>query len=358
MKLRIFLPPVDRPDPSTRFAWKLFDARDSVLREGVSSAAEMPHGDDVEAVLPAERVLFARLKLPKVNAATIRELLPYAVEDRLLDDPSHIHAVAGATNARGETVVTVIDRNWLRAMLDALALEGLRPARAWCESALLAGGRGDWHVVLGAERGMLVDDDGVSATFDRSPGFPLAVRLALDEASARGERPALVRVHHDDEVPLPDLARWSADAGVPFAPGARWQMLASGQPHLPPINLMQGEFSARGPGPRIRIPRAAVLLAGLIVAAQVIFAAVDNLKLRREYGDLERRREAIFRDAFPDAKVVVDPQLQMARNLAELKRSRGLAAGDDFLVQMTQLARGVNGPVRAVEYADGRIAAK
>ncbi|MGZ5079770.1 MAG: type II secretion system protein GspL, partial [Usitatibacter sp.] len=171
MKLRIFLPPVDRPDPSTRFAWKLFDARDSVLREGVSSAAEIPHGDDVEAVLPAERVLFARLKLPKVNAATIRELLPYAVEDRLLDDPSHIHAVAGATNARGETVVTVIDRNWLRAMLDALALEGLRPARAWCESALLAGGRGDWHVVLGAERGMLVDDDGVSATFDRSPGF-------------------------------------------------------------------------------------------------------------------------------------------------------------------------------------------
>jgi general secretion pathway protein L len=358
MKLRIFLPAAERPDSSTRFAWKLFDAGNSMLREGVSPASEIPRGDDVEAVLPAERVLFARLKLPKVNAATIRELLPYAVEDRLLADPAHIHAVAGATNAHGETVVAVIDRGWLRAMLDALAIEGLRPARAWCESALLAGGHDDWHVVLGAERGMLVDDDGVSATFDRSPGFPLAVRLALDEASARGERPAVVRVHHEDGVPLPDLARWSADAGVPFSPGTRWQALASGRPHASTINLLQGEFSPRGPGPRIRIPRAAVLLAVLIVAVQITFAAIDNLMLQRESRDLERKREAIFRDAFPDAKVVVDPQLQMARNLAELKRSRGLATGDDFLAQMTQLAREAKGPVRAVEYANGRIASK
>ena len=78
-------------------------------------------------MVPAERVLFARLKLPKVNATTIRELLPYAVEDRLLADPSHIHAVAGARNAHGETVVVVVDREWLRAALDALARAGLVP---------------------------------------------------------------------------------------------------------------------------------------------------------------------------------------------------------------------------------------
>jgi general secretion pathway protein L len=358
MKLRIFLPAVERPDSTTRFEWKLFDARGAVLREDVSAASEIPRGDEVEAVLPAERVLFARLKLPKVNAATIRELLPYAVEDRLLADPSHIHAVAGATNSRGETVVAVIDRDWLRAMLDALALEGLRPTAAWCESALLSGGHGDWHVVLGAQRGMLVDDDGVSATFDRSPGFPLAVRLALDEASARGERPAGVRVHHEDGVPLPDLALWSAEAAVPFTPGTTWQALASGQTHADAINLLQGEFSPRSPGSRMRVPRAAMWLAILIVATQFVFAAIDNFNLKREHGDLERQREAIFRDAFPDAKVVVDPDLQMARNLAELKRSRGLAAGDDFLAQMTRLARDSKGPVRAVEYANGRIAAK
>src|SRR5258708_12144054 len=173
MKLRIFLPSVERPDASTRFAWMLLDERHALLREGATSLADIPRGDEVEAVLPASRVLFARLKLPKVSAATIRELLPYAVEDRLLADPSHIHAVMGASAAKGETIVAVIDREWLQSMLSALGRAGLRPARAWPESALAAGGRGDWNLVWSPARGMLVDDDGAAATFDHDAPGPL-----------------------------------------------------------------------------------------------------------------------------------------------------------------------------------------
>src|SRR5687768_8959692 len=102
MKLRVFLPASERPDPAARVAWMLFDDRGAVLRSDETPLSDVPRADEVAAVLPAERVLFARLKLPRVNAATIRELLPYAVEDRLLADPSHIHAVPGPTNERGE----------------------------------------------------------------------------------------------------------------------------------------------------------------------------------------------------------------------------------------------------------------
>src|SRR5258706_13885677 len=115
----------------------LFDTRRTLLREGTTPLADVPRAEEIEAVLPASRVLFARLRLPKVNAATIRELLPYAVEDRLLADPSHLHAVAGATRVKGETIVAVIDREWLGAMLDALERVGIPPPKAWCEIALL-----------------------------------------------------------------------------------------------------------------------------------------------------------------------------------------------------------------------------
>ena len=359
LKLRVFLPPADRPQAATRFAWKLFDARHELLREEATAIADMPRAGEVEAVLPAERVLFARLKLPKVNPATIRELLPYAVEDRLLADPAHIHAVAGRKNARGESIVAVVDRDWLQAMVDALARAGLRPERAYCESALLAGGRGDWHVVWGeAGRGMLVDDEGVAATFDRGAALPLAVRLAIDEAAARGDRPASVRVHSAGAEPLPDLAAWSQETGVPFSAGTRWETLAAGQPAADSINLLQGEFSPRAASGSRRIPRAALWLAGLVAALQLGFTAWDAWRLGRERADLEARREAIFRAAFPEARVVVDPELQMARNLAELRRARGLAGGDDFLARMTQAARAAKGPVRSVDYADGKLATR
>ncbi len=358
MKLRVFLPATERPEAAARFAWKLFDARNEVLREGTSTLAEMPGAGEVEAVLPAERVLFARLRLPRVNASTIRELLPFAVEDRLLADPSHIHAVAGNRNARGETVVAVVDRDWLQAMVDALARSGRRPARAFSESALLAGGRGDWHVVWGPARGMLVDDEGVAAIFDRAPGLPLAVRLGIDEAGERGDRPASVRVHTVADEPLPDLAAWSSETGVPFSPGTRWETLAAGQPATESINLLQGEFAPGSGRSAVRIPRAAAWLAAAIAVLQLAFTAGDEWRLREERSALEARREAIFRAAFPEARVVVDAELQMGRNLAELKRARGLAGGDEFLVRMTQAARASNGPLRSVEYANGKLATK
>ena len=121
MILRLLVPAVDHPGADTPFAWSLVDGPGKPLREGVSALAQAPRAETVEAVLPASRVLFARLKLPKVNAATIRELLPFAVEDRLLADPAQIHAVPGATNAAGETLVAVVDRAWLAEAINALS---------------------------------------------------------------------------------------------------------------------------------------------------------------------------------------------------------------------------------------------
>src|SRR5690242_1513142 len=95
MKLRVFVPPEERPAAAARWSWILLDAGHGPLREGATPISEMPRASDAELVLPAARVLFARLRLPRVGGATLRELLPFAVEDRLLADPSHIHAVAG-----------------------------------------------------------------------------------------------------------------------------------------------------------------------------------------------------------------------------------------------------------------------
>jgi general secretion pathway protein L len=358
MKLRVFLNASDRPDANARFAWKLLGARNELLREDTTPLSEAPRAEEVEAVVPAERVLFARLKLPRVNAATIRELLPYAVEDRLVADPAHIHAVAGGHTHQGETIVAVVDREWLQAVLDMLARAGLHPTRAWCESELLAGGQGDWNIVMRPERGMIVDDHGVAATFDPTPALPLAVRLALDEATARGNRPALVRVHNAQGVALPDLAAWTQETGVPFKPGTHWEELAAGQPESDAINLLQGEFAPRSARSGARLPRAALWLAAAIVILQLGLTGFDTWRLSREHAELEARAEAIFRATFPEARVVVDPQLQMARNLAELKRSRGLAGGDEFLVRMTEAARAAPGAVRSVEYANGKVTTK
>ena len=358
MKLRIFLPASDAPGDGARWPWMLFDARQSVLRAETTAPDDMPRAEDVELVLPAVRVLFARLALPRVGAATLRDLLPFAVEDRLLADPSHIHAVAGRTDARGETLVAVIDREWLRGMLDAVRSQGLRPARAWCESALAVGPGADWNLVLGAARGLLVDDAGAGVAFDRTSGaaVPLALRIALDEGSARAGRPGRIRVHTEGGAALPDLARWSSETGVAMEPGDTWETLAHGTPAAGTIDLLTQDFAARSARlEAFRIPRAALVIGTAIIVAQLAFDGIQTWRLARERDRLRASAESIFRATFPEAKVVVDARLQMERNLQDLRRSRGLAAGDDFLARLTQAARDGAVPVRAIDYANGEL---
>ncbi len=359
MILRLLVPAEDRPDAATAVEWALADGRGGVLRAGRSPLAEVPRAGAVEAVLPASRVLFARLALPRVGQATLRELLPFAVEDRLLADPAQIHAVAaGTAGARGETLVAVVDRGWLSQALAWLRAAGFAPSRAFCESALLPARGGCWHAVLGASRAFLVEDDGHATAFDRPAGDepPLAVRIAADEAAQAGARPAEIRLLVAPGLEAPAAAIWTERTG------ARTHV-ATGEPSLAApvaagaIDLLAGDFATRRPGlPGLRLPRLAWALAAAIVLLQLGFTGADYWRLERERRALEAERESIFRAAFPEARTVVDPALQMRRNLAGLQRARGQASESDFLALATAAAAAGPVPARRLTYAGGKLA--
>jgi general secretion pathway protein L len=211
--------------------------------------------------------------------------------------------------------------------------------------------------VLRPESGLLVDDAGVAGTFDwasDSPA-PLALRLALDEASARGERPARVHVHAD-RTALPDLARWSAECSVPLEPAQPWNEIAAQDPAAGAIELLTDAFAPRRSRIKsLRIPRAAMFVALAIALTQFGLTAADAWRLERERSALEARREAIFRTAFPEARAVVDPDLQMARNLAQLRRERGLDTADAFVTALGAAARESSTPAQSLDYANGRL---
>lgn len=355
MILRLLVPPVDRLGPDASFDWALAERGGARLREGRSPLVEVPRGDTVEVVLPASRVLFARLALPKVSTATIRELLPYAVEDRLLADPSQIHAVPGPVNARGETLVAVVDRQWLSEALALLARAGLSPARVVCETALAAPGPQAWTAVLGADRCFLVEDDGYAVAFDRPAGKapPLALRIAVDEAAGRDARPAQLEVLA--EAGAPDAGAWSEALGLAVrVKEAKGRLALPVSPRA--IDLLTGEFARRSRAlPALRLPRLALGLAAAIALLQFGSGAFDALRLERERRALEAERETLFRSAFPEATTVVDPALQMARNLAALKRARGEPSADDFLAQVTLAAQSDPAPARMLTWQGGKL---
>lgn len=358
MILRLFVPPLERPDADAEFGWALMDRRGEGLREGAGPLVGLPRADEVQAILPASRVLYARLKLPRVNATTIRELLPFAVEDRLLADPAHIHAVAGRTDPQGETVVAVVDRVWLEAVVDLLSRAGFAPAHAWCESALHVAQDGRWIVVLGATRNYLLESGGVAVPFDRPAGsdLPLAIRIAVDEARARGNAPTEIRVVVEPGAATAEPAAWREQTGVPVAAVTATANQRAAPIAADSIDLLAGDFSpASSRFSGLRIPRLAVALACVIAILQIGLSAFDWWRMEGARRALEAERVAIFQAAFPEARTIVDPALQMSRNLAELQRSRGQPAGDDFLALATAAAAHASGPAKRLRYGNGKL---
>ena len=80
----------------------------------------------------------------------------------------------------------------------------------------------------------------------------------------------------------------------------------------------------------------AILLA-VIASLQVAFIVIDAWRLDQRRLSLEREMIQVFRDAFPQAQAIVDPPLQMQRNLDAMKRARGQGSADDARMLLAQL---------------------
>jgi general secretion pathway protein L len=349
--------------------WTLFNAAGHVLRSGADSAESVPRAERIWAIVPAGRVLFTELALPPVSQGRLDELLPFAVEDNLMSDPAAIVAVAGPARKGGESapqrVVAVTDKAWLSGMLAQLKRVGIEPDSVLPESALTAGESGTWHAVMppGEREGVLVRDDGFAVAFDFSPSgdVPFALQLALNEAAkeaaTRGNGPVRLRLIGAENI---DAAAWTTELGVPVAQQpVDAQRLPATKPSFDFLTSPAMKPFAKRAGWResLSLLRPAAIVAASIATLHLAFLGFDTWRLDRERRAIETAMVDTFKKTFPDARAIVDPPLQMRRNLEALQRERG-ASSDPFTAaaarvsQLVEAEPGVR--VRSVKYSSQR----
>lgn len=354
--------------------WVLRDARGAISRAGDSPVTDMPAADRCELVAPASRVLLTQIMLPTGNRQKLRRMLPFAIEDRVMTEPEKVHAIAGPRLADGQTAVAVVDKAWLAAVLAQFRNARLKPQAMWVETLLPAWTPESWTVIWkkggegflrsGAASGVFLDGG-----MNGEP--PIGLLLALQEARAAAANapanpayaaPARLVVRPARGAVVPDIQQWADALQIDVRAGERWDWFERID-RLGPnngINLMQDDFAPRSAArdwmPRLR---PALVLLGLIVAVQLVGAAVDWLTLNRQRNALQATIEQRFRGAFPDAKVVVDAPLQMRRNLEELRRGAGQVEPNDFLPLLARTTRlieaSANHRLSALNYDAGEL---
>jgi general secretion pathway protein L len=352
------------PDPAAPMElpvrWSLQDG--SRFDDGVSRLDDVPRADEVVAVLPVARVLFASANLPRGPAAKLARVVPYAIEEAIAPSPEDIHAVVlDETRADGEQLVAALDRKWLASVVAALESNGLSPSKAIVESALIPHEPDVWTVVWTGNSGFAalgsIEAIALDAAADARP--PLALKLMADERRARGAGPREVRVLLAGSAPPPDGTLWSESLHAPVTLGGRWLPEEINARLAPCPNLLPGRAATLWSGSEwpSRL-RPALMFAAGILAIHVSLTAVDWWRLWHEARTVRGDMEAAFRKAFPEAKSVVDPALQMSRNVAELRRATGQADAGDLMPMLAKLAPALaetGAKLQALKYERGAV---
>ncbi len=339
--------------------WRLLDRSGNLLREGAGAPADAPRGDRLTVTIPANRVLYAELKLPPVSASRLQTLLPFAIEDKLMSDPATILALAGPAAGEGSRaglrVVAVVDKPWLMETLRSLRSAGLSPDALIPQSELVPREPGTWSALLppGEREGVLVRDDGFALAFDISadPTPPLAVILAVKEAADNAPKQMLALAENQESV-----SGWSAALGLPV----QWRTPALRAATTSPFDFLTHpalRSFAKRPGWHAAWPllKPAAIVAGLIVLVYFAALGVDVWRLDRQQAALRQEMVATFQSTFPEAKAIVDPALQMSRNLVALRRERGQSTDPvvPALAVVSDAARQAGAKVTRIQF-DGR----
>lgn len=334
----------------------------------------LPALRQVTLVFDARDVTLLSVTLPALTGARLRRAVPNVVEELLLQEPQSCLLALGPRTAEGPRTVAAIDRNWFERVVSAFEQRRIRVAAAWpAQLALPPGPDG---------ASLLCINDGLALRLGDSAGigwsagegereraqaiaslldamWPPSAEVVVDDPSAApapkpGLRRLPVAIEND-----PWMSAVRAAAEGRFEP----QFLPLAPPPAPPIDFMQARREAASGRRLADVDWRAWRWPAALAAASVVVALVGlNLQWRSLSVERDGLRAAIeqrYRTTFPQAQVIVDPVLQMERQVAGMRTQAGQSGAEDFLPMLARLSQAL-GPqagdaLAGVEYRAGRL---
>ncbi len=344
-------------DPTATTSWLALEPG-TIARSGSSLPAAAGLGAQrVIALVPGSEVLLTHADLPATSRQRMLQAVPYVLEEQLADEVEALHFAVGRRNSDGQVPVAVVASAYMERWLEQLTAAGLAPHLLLPDILALPWEPDSWTLLLEEEAAILRTGEAQGYAFE-----PDLLAAALPHALAREERPRQMVVHDCRPAAPPDpsleLACGAAEVGLVRRDcrlGA-FQLLASG-PIEGAIDLLQGPFSRREQaGKRWRpwIPTAALLAALLLLEGGMLFS--EYLQLARTDQQLTERIEAVYREAFPDSKRIVDARVQMEQQLTLLRGGAGQQEFADLLTRAAPILAATQGlELQALRYREGEL---
>ncbi len=356
--------PAQPPNASTELDYALSLDGSSVQSHGSAQTTLLPAagraGAELVAVVPAQKLSWHRIELPKGTSAKsprLRAVLEGMLEDQLLDDPETLHfALSPKTSDSAGVWVAACERVWLRDALQVLEQAGRPVSRIVPEFA--PEGPLTLHAMGDAHQPVLVaaSSDGVVCLPLSAQGLQLLPALAQDTYCVAEPAVAALAEQLLQRKPEIQLAapRWLQAAQTDWDL-AQFEFSSSGRARMLKGFATAGSDFLSAPAWRsVRWALVLLMLANLLGL---------NAWAWRERIALADKRDAIGRtltQTFPQVKLVVDAPVQMEKEVIALRRATGAASSADLETMLGALSGALPSgrTVKSIDFTGGELQLK
>ena len=344
MRKQLFLQlPASGLDHGTELSWVLRDDErpaGSLFHGTLDDTVKQAAGARVVVLAPGTDVLLASAELPALGRQRLARAVPFAMEEQVAADVEELHFALGSRDDDGRVRNAVVAREKIESWLDGLRQAGLQVDVLASEvlgvprEAANDGGR-QWSLLVDAERCLLRlgEQQGMALELEN---LGLVVRAALDEAgNALPSGIDVITCGADgfaDSDHYRQLCSLAGEHGIDVNLRAQDEdcalLLARGFDEKKAINLLQGDYSRREQLEKMLRPwRPVLMLLGLWLVVQLGGMGLEYQRLSAQNTAMREQIAALYREAFPEARKVVNPRVQMERGLARLRAGSGGEAG-------------------------------
>jgi len=276
---------------------------------------------------PAEETLLTRISIPTRSRSMIAKALPYALEEKLIDDPSE-QFFTFERSADNLLTVSVTRRDkltqWLAAFDEAgVMVQSITPITLSLSTLASA-----W--LLHCERDVCWVRSGVRSGFRCEIDADSPPSILISSLKESVTKPDTLIVHNPPASFNLDIWKQALGLEVLVEDTGFWE---AAETNKLPINLLQQEFA-----PRTRVTglsqmfRPAFYLTVAWLIGTIFFTSLEWWRLNDQFTGLRSEMTAIFKERFPqEAGLIVDPYKQMQANLAQKPLAGSNSSDTDFL---------------------------
>lgn len=320
------------------------------------SLGELPVADATVLVVPARALSWHQVDLPKVPKARLRTALDGLLEEHLLDD-THAMSFAVAPEVQTGKAATAVwvaacDKAWLKNAIQAFDAAGSRITQVvpefWPQSNPII-------CVTGSPEAAWItraDNQGVMTVplhVGDTSGVLQALLAQLPAGTTVGAEPAVVELAEASLLPYTDLKvelRQHATSLL-FSATSLWELAQfeqslSGDSQGMKSVIRKWQTFWQSPAWRpARWGLVALLLANIV--------GLNAWAWQQQASLLKKRTQlsTILTQSFPNVKTVVDPALQMSREMVLLRQATGASSAQNFESMLSAFG-GINGAVVGV----------